>query len=71
MDVEKALDSQIVGAKENLKLSHGGPCQVQASGTIPPMTGLDQGLPAMKEEIMAINNDWVYNQAKFSCRNEK
>ena len=28
-----AHDSQIVRAKENLKLSHGGPSQRQASGT--------------------------------------
>ena len=39
-----AYDLQTVRAKENLKLSHGGPCQVQVSGTNPPMKVLGQGL---------------------------
>ena len=39
---EKAHDSQIVKAKENPKLSHGGSSQRQASGTYPPMNVLDQ-----------------------------
>ena len=37
-----AHDSQIVRAKENLKLSHGGPSYSQASGTNPPIKALRQ-----------------------------
>ena len=36
-------DSQIFKAKENLKLSHGGHSQKQASDTNPLMKGLSQG----------------------------
>ena len=43
MDVEKTYDSQIVRAKENFKLSLGGPCQVKTSDTIPPMKVLGHG----------------------------
>ena len=39
-----AYDSQIVKAKENLKLNHGRHSQVQASGTNPPMEVLGQSL---------------------------
>ena len=35
--------SQIVRAKDNLKLSHGGLSQIQASGTIQRMNALRQG----------------------------
>ena len=44
MTKEKTLDSQIVRAKENLNLDHGGPSQRQASDTNPPMKGLGQGV---------------------------
>ena len=37
-----AQDSQIVRAKENLKLSHDGPSYSQASGTNPPIKTLRQ-----------------------------
>ena len=37
---KRAHDSQIVRAKENLKLSHGGPSYNQASGTNPPIKTL-------------------------------
>ena len=37
------LSSQISRAKENLKLSHGGASQRQASDTKPPMKVLGQG----------------------------
>ena len=41
---KKAHDSQTVRAKaENLKLSHGGPSQRQASGTNRPIKALSQG----------------------------
>ena len=39
---ERAHDSQIVIAKENLKLSHGGPSYSHASGTNPPIKALRQ-----------------------------
>ena len=35
--LKRAHDAQIVRAKENLKLSHGGPSQKQGPGTNPPM----------------------------------
>ena len=38
-----AHDSQIVRAKENLKLSYGGPSQRQTSGTNQPIKALRQG----------------------------
>ena len=74
MRQKKAHDSQIVEAKENLKLSHGGPSYSQALATKPPIKALRQschwvrGLAnrrAIKEETIAINRDWVYKQA---CR---
>ena len=37
---KRAHDSQKVRAKENLKLSHGGPSYNQASGTNPPIKTL-------------------------------
>ena len=40
---ERAHDSHIVRAKENLKLSSGGPSQKQASGTKLPIKALRQG----------------------------
>ena len=67
-----AHDLQIVRAKENLKLSYGGPSYSQASGTNQPIKVLRQsrhwvwGLThrrAIKEETIAINRDWIYNQA--------
>ena len=36
MEQRRAHDSQIVRAKENIKLSHGGPSYIQASDTNPP-----------------------------------
>ena len=36
MEQRRAHDSQIVRAKENIKLSHGGPSYNQASDTNPP-----------------------------------
>ena len=63
-----AHDSQIVRAKDNLKLSHGGSSYREASGTNPPINALRQsrhrvsGLThrrAIKEETIAINHDWV------------
>ena len=61
-------DSQIVRAKENLKLSHSGSSYRKGSGTNPPIKALRQsrhrvwGLThrcAIKEETIAINRDWV------------
>ena len=69
-----AHDSQIVRAKENLKLSYGGPSQRQTLGTNQWIKALRQGIilsealthrRAIKVETIAINRDWVYNQA---CR---
>ena len=40
---KRAHDSQIVRAKENLKLSYGVPSQRQASGTNQPIKALCQG----------------------------
>ena len=40
---KQILDSQVVGAKENLKMSHGGPSQRQAPGTKPPRKVLRLG----------------------------
>ena len=37
IDTKRAHDSQIVRAKENLKLSHGGPSQRQVSATNQPI----------------------------------
>ena len=56
-----AHDSQIVRAIENLQLSYSWPSQGQASGTNQRMTHRR----AIKEETIAINRDWVHNQA---CR---
>ena len=42
MRQKKAHDSQIVEAKENLKLSHGGPSYSQALATKPPIKALRQ-----------------------------
>ena len=39
---KRAHDSQIVRAKENLKLNHGGPSYSQISGTNPPIKALHQ-----------------------------
>ena len=39
---KRAHDSEIVRAKENLKLSHGGHSYGQASGTSPPINALRQ-----------------------------
>ena len=39
---KRAYDSQIARAKENLKLSHGGPSYSQASGTNAPIKALRQ-----------------------------
>ena len=66
--------SQIVRAKENLKLSYGGPSQRHTSGTNQRIKALRQGRhlvgglthrSAVKEETIAVNRDWVCNQA---CR---
>ena len=71
---KRAQDSQIVIAKETLKLGYGGISYGRASGTNPPIKSLRQsrhwvwGLAhrrAIKGETMAINRDWVYNRA---CR---
>ena len=60
--------SQMVRAKEILKLSHGGPSYRKASGTNPRIKALRQsrhgvrGLThhrAIKEETIAVNRDWV------------
>ena len=40
--IKRAHDSQIVRAKENLKLSHGGPSYSQASGANLPLKALRQ-----------------------------
>ena len=65
---KRAHDSQIVRAKENLKLSHDGSSYRLASGTNAPIKALRQsrhrvwGLThhrAIKEETIAINRDWV------------
>ena len=68
----RAYDSQIVRAKENLKFGYGGSSQRQASHTNKRIKALCQGHHsglthprAIKKEIIAINRDWVYNQA---CR---
>ena len=69
----RAHDSQIVRAKENLKLSHGVSSYRQAPGTNPLIKALRQschrvrGLThhrAIKEETTAINCDWAQNQAR-------
>ena len=66
--LKRAHNSQIVRAKENLKLSHGGSSYREASGTNPPIKALHQsrhrvrGLThrhAIKVETIAINCDWV------------
>ena len=71
---KRVYDSQIVRAKENLKLSHGWPSYSQASGTNPPIKALRQSRHwvwslthrrAIEEETRAKSCDWVYNQA---CR---
>ena len=65
-------NSQIVRAKENLKLSHGGSSYRQASDINPPIKALRQSRQrlwnlthhrAIKEATIAINRDWVSNQA--------
>ena len=68
---KRALDSQIDRAKENLKLSYDESSQRQASGINQRIKALRQGHHwiwgltngrAIKEETIAINCDWVYNQ---------
>ena len=60
-------DLQIVRAKENLKFSHGGSSQGQASDTNPSMKVLCQGRHrANKDETIATNNDWDHNQGTNS-----
>ena len=60
----------MVTAKENLKLSYGGPSKKKAAGTNQRSKALRQGRHwvwglthrrAIKEEIIAINSDWLYN----------
>ena len=41
--MKQAHNSEIVRAKENLKLNHGGSSQRQASGTNQPIKALHQG----------------------------
>ena len=62
----RARKSQIVWAKKNIKLSHGGHSQRHASGTNQPIKALRQDLHwvwclthhrAIKEETIAINRD--------------
>ena len=43
MKLKKTFNPQIVRAKENLSLSHDGPCQRHASRTNPRMKALRQG----------------------------
>ena len=70
---KEALNSQADRAKENLKLSHGGLSQREASGTNQPMKCIDRSSLSLRtahchtieEETIAINSDWVSNQA---CR---
>ena len=72
MKQKRAYDSHIFRAKENLKLSYGGPSQRQASNTKLQIKALRPGrhwvwdltYRVIKEEtIAAINRDRVYNQA--------
>ena len=44
MNKEKTHDSQIVRAKENLQLSHGGPSHRQASGKNQPIKAFESNL---------------------------
>ena len=60
MKQRKGLTTQIVRAKENLKLSHGGSSYRKVSGTNPLIKAIRQcHLRAMKEETIALNRDWV------------
>ena len=65
---ERTHDSQIVRAKENHKLSYGGPSKQQALGTNQRIKALCQGRHwvwglthrrVIKEETIAINRDLV------------
>ena len=65
---KRTHDTQIVRAKENLTLSHGGPSQRQASGANRLIKSLCQGRQwvwglthsrAIKEETIAMNRDLV------------
>ena len=58
---KRAHDSQIVRAKENLKLSHGGSSYIKASGTNPPIKDFtsEPSKSANKEETIPLNCDWV------------
>ena len=67
-------ESQIVKDKESLAMSHGAFSQKQGPGFNPQITGLRMGLSwvsglthrrAIKEETIAVNPDWIYNQ---TCR---
>ena len=53
----KWLTTYIVRAKENLKLSHGGPSHSQASGTNPQIKALcqDRWIIQMKSRLV----DWL------------
>ena len=65
---KRANDSQKVRAKQTLKVSHSGPSFSQASGTNPLklyVRSIMTHRRANQEETIAINCDWVYNQA---CR---
>ena len=68
-------DSQIVRDKENIMLNHAWPSQRQASGANPSIKAICQcrrrvqGLTigrAIKK--IALNHDWVYNQACIQLR---
>ena len=62
MTKENNLDSQMLRAKENLKLDHGGPSKRQASGTSPPMKGLGQGvfITALNPNYHTVVNDYKH-----------
>ena len=60
----RALNIQPVRPKENPKMGHDRPSQRHAV-TKPPIKALVYVRHAIKEETIAINRDWVYNQA---CR---
>ena len=70
---KRAHDPQTARAKENPKLSHGGPSHRQAPGTNPPTKAPRQSRHrargpthrrAIKEETIAINRNRVQNQAR-------
>ena len=64
--MKRALKSETARAKEKTQLSHDGSSLRQPSGTDQHVSVIIESVthrPAIEEETITINRDWVYNQA--------